>query len=124
NPIYRRLEKIFGPPQLYYSYIYDAIFVVAQAAHDILKKGLSITRATMLDAIPNVSFEGATGLVQFGPDGERTIANYALYNIQSPKEEIKLIGSMGNDGIILTDTPIFSGNVTTIPTDKGNVAEN
>jgi len=74
-------NKRFGEIRQYAPFFYDGAIAVVEA----MKRADSTDPAKFTPELFNVSFQGATGLVQFDPKGDRKKAEMTIFTVQKGK---------------------------------------
>jgi branched-chain amino acid transport system substrate-binding protein len=69
----------------YGAYAYDATMILITAIKHLIQKGQAVTRPAVLDQVQNIQYVGATGQINFDPNGDNAHGIFSLYTVQQGK---------------------------------------
>lgn len=125
SPIYQRFianaTRLGAATLAYGSFAYDAVWAMAIASGNALRGGRdpTVDRASILGNLRNISFEGASGPVQFDKFQDRVGGIYGIYNFRYWTANPDFVGSWTNTtGVVFREPIIYGDNTTTVPVDK------
>lgn len=107
------------------SYLYDAVWLGARAAGNVVKAGLNpLNQTHLLSALYNTTFTGLTGRVSVDTNGDRVNGQFGLYNLQ-PNEDgtmrSVLVGVFKNNELQFVSPFIFPDGATIAPKDPEEI---
>lgn len=121
DPTYPLFDQKVASPVPYARFLWDAVLSYAYAIRISLDGGLNpLDHEVILRSLKKVSFDGATGRVEFDSNLNRRYGEYGVFNYRNAEGKASLIAKLdGHRDLVLTNEAniVFSDGSSTIPDD-------